>query len=102
MGRPIKYDGRIVRRKETRFWWMYYRERDGTRRRESTFTEDWNEANKKLRERLQARDGNMLQIARKGESITFREWTDLFLENIPSYPFGNRKHMWPICERRTI
>jgi len=60
---------------------MYYRERDSTRRRESTFTEDWNEANKKLRERLQARDGNMLQIARKGESITFGEWTDLFLEN---------------------
>ena len=91
MGRPIKYDGRIVRRKETRFWWIYYRERDSTRRRESTFTEDWNEANKKLRERLQARDGNMLQIVRKGESITFREWTDLFLENYSKLPIRKPK-----------
>jgi len=91
MGRPIKYDGRIVRRKETRFWWMYYRERDGTRRRESTFTEDWNEANKKLRERLQARDGNILQIVRKGESITFGEWADLFLESYSKPPIREPK-----------
>jgi integrase len=80
MSRPIKHDGTVIRRKETKFWWMYYRERDGTRRKESTFTEDWNEANKKLRERLQARDGNTLQIVRKGESLTFGEWVDLFLE----------------------
>jgi integrase len=70
---------------------MSYRERDGTRRRESTFTEDWNEANKKLRERLQARDGNILQVVRKGENLTFGEWTDLFLENYSKPPFRQPK-----------
>jgi integrase len=59
---------------------MRYRERDGTRRRESTFVEDWQEAQKKLRERLRARDGNILEVVRKGESLTFEEWADLFLE----------------------
>jgi len=70
---------------------MYYRERDGTRRKESTFTEDWNGANKKLRERLQARDGNILQIVRKGESITFGEWADLFLESYSKPPIREPK-----------
>jgi len=65
---------------------MYYRERDGTRRKESTFTEDWNEANQKLRERLQARDGNILAVVRKGESLTFGEWADLFLEHYSKPP----------------
>jgi integrase len=70
---------------------MYYRERDGTRQRESTFTEDWNEANKKLRERLQARDGNILQVVRKGENLTFGEWADLFLENYSKPPIREPK-----------
>jgi hypothetical protein len=80
-GRPVVHDGVLFRRKGSRFWWMRYRERDGTRQRESTLTVDWDEANKKLRERLQARDGNVLQIVRKGENLTFGEWTDFFLEN---------------------
>jgi integrase len=70
---------------------MCYRERDGTRRKESTFAEDWNEANKKLRERLQARDGNILQIVRKGENLTFGEWVDLFLENYSKPPIREPK-----------
>src|SRR5258706_15401562 len=70
---------------------MCYRERDVTRRKESTFAEDWNEANKKLRERLQARDGNILQIVRKGESLTFGEWADLFLENYSKPPVREPK-----------
>ena len=91
MSRPVVHDGGVFRRKGTKFWWMRYRERDGTRRRESTFTEDWNEANKKLRERLQARDGNILQVVRKGENLTFGEWTDLFLENYSKPPFRQPK-----------
>jgi integrase len=91
MSRPIKHDGRVFRRKVSRFWWMYYRERDGTRRKESTFTEDWNEANQKLRERLQARDGNILQVIRKGETLTFGEWADLFLENHSKPPMREPK-----------
>jgi hypothetical protein len=36
---------------------MRYRDRDGKRRLESTGTEDWYEANRVLRDRLQARWG---------------------------------------------
>ena len=91
MSRPIEHDGSVFRRKGTRFWWMCYRERDGIRRRESTFTEDWQEAQKKLRERLQARDGNILQVVRKGENLTFGEWADSFLENYSKPPFREPK-----------
>jgi integrase len=70
---------------------MRYRERDGTRQRESTFTEDWQEAQKKLRERLQARDGNILQIIRRGESLLFEKWTEFFMENYSKPPFRTIK-----------
>jgi site-specific recombinase XerC len=70
---------------------MRYRERDGTLRRESTFTPDWPEAHKKLRDRLQARDGNFLQIVRNGENLTFGQWADFFLENYSKPPIREPK-----------
>jgi integrase len=91
MGRPIRYDGRVVRRKDTKFLAMDYRDRDGTRQRESTFTEDWNEANKKLRERLLARDGNVLEVVRKGENLTYGELADWFLESYSKPPVREPK-----------
>jgi integrase len=91
MSRPIEHDGTVFRRKGTKFWWMRYRELNGTRRRESTFTDDWQEAQKKLRERLQARDGNTLQTIRKGESLPFGKWTDFFMENYSKPPFRTIK-----------
>ena len=84
MGRPIEHDGTVFRRGGTKFWWMRYRERDGTLRRESTFADDWQGTQKKLRERLQARDGNILQIVRQGESLLFGKWTEFFMENYSS------------------
>src|SRR5713226_1920444 len=91
MSRPIEHDGSVFRRKGTRFWWMCYRERDGSRRRESTFTEDWNEAHKRLRDRLQARDNNILDVVKKGESLSFGQWTDFFLENYSKPPMRAEK-----------
>jgi integrase len=91
MGRPVEHDGTVFRRAGTKFWWMRYRERDGTRRRESTFTDDWQKAQKKLRERLQARDGNILQIVRQGESLVFGKWTEFFMQNYSSPPFRTIK-----------
>jgi hypothetical protein len=81
MARPSKHDGVIYQRSDSKVWWMRYRDRDGRRRLESTHTEDRQEAQRALRERLQARDENTLDIVRKGESLTFGEWTDFFLEN---------------------
>jgi integrase len=66
---------------------MRYRDKDGIRRRESTLTEDWDEAQKRLRERLQARDNNTLPALRRGQDLTFGEWSDFYLENFSKPPF---------------
>jgi integrase len=89
MARPKKHDGVLYRR--GRFWWMRYRDRDGTRRLESTETSDWQEAQTRLRERLQARDENVLAVVRRGQQPTFHEWADFFLEHYSQPPFRSRK-----------
>jgi len=95
MSRPIRYDGRIVRRKETRFWWMCYRERDGTRRKESTFTEDWNEANKKLRERLQAHQGKQHSTDRpKGRELNLRRVGGFVLRKLFQAAHSGTENTW--------
>src|SRR5690348_4362143 len=81
MSRPIKHVGVVYRREGSKFWWICYRDRTGKRQRESSFAEDWQEAHKMLRARLEARDGNVLQVVRKGESLSFGEWAGFFLEN---------------------
>ena len=86
MCRPVEHDGVVYRREGSKFWWICYRDRVGKRQRESTFTEDWQEAQKMLRARLKARDGNVLQVVRKGESLSFGEWADFFLENYSKPP----------------
>jgi integrase len=91
MGRRRNHDGCVYRRKETRIWWMHYRDRNGIRRSESTGTEDWNEAQKRLRERLDARDNNVLEVVRKGESLSFGQWADFFLENCSKPPMRAEK-----------
>jgi hypothetical protein len=51
-----------------------------------TGTEDWEEAGRKLRERMQARDGNLL----RGD-FGFEEWVGSFLENYSSPPIRAAK-----------
>jgi hypothetical protein len=71
MARPKKHDGVVYSRAGTKFLWMSYPDRNGQRIRESTFTEDWQEANKKLRQRLLARDERVLDVINKGEQLGF-------------------------------
>ena len=59
--------------------------------RESTFTEDWLEAQRKLRERLQARDEKVFDVVRKGEQLQFADWADFFLENDSKPPIRAEK-----------
>jgi hypothetical protein len=66
---------------------MQYRDKSGQRQRESTGTEDWNEAQRVLRERLQARDNNTLPSVRKGQGLTFGEWAEFYLKNFSMPPF---------------
>ena len=91
MARPSKHDGSIYPRKDGKVLWMVYRDRSGKRIRESTFTEDWQEAQRKLRERLQARDDKILDIVRKGEQLQFSDWADFFLENYSKPPIRAEK-----------
>jgi len=91
MARPRKHDGVVYRRSGSQFWWMRYHDGSGQRREESTGTNDWKEAQKKLRERLGARDSRILEIVRKGEQTTFQEWSEAFLENYSKPPLRARK-----------
>src|SRR5262252_7193310 len=91
MARPSKHDGVLYKREGSQFWWMRYRDRTGERRQEPTGTSDWHEAQRKLRERLQARDDNILEIVRKGEQLQFKEWADFFLEQYSKPPMRAMK-----------
>jgi integrase len=91
MARPRKHDGVVYRRNGTQFWWIRYWDRAGKRHQEPTGTADWKEAQKRLRERLQDRDDNVLEIVHKGEHTTLREWAELFLENYSRPPLRSRK-----------
>jgi integrase len=91
MARPLEQDGAVYRRRDTNFWWMRYRDRAGILRKESTGVRDWQAAQRKLRDRLQARDGNVLDIVRRGESLSFGQWTDFFLENYSKPPIRELK-----------
>jgi integrase len=112
MARPIKHDGGLYKREGSKIWWMRYRDQDGVRRRESTLTEDWDEAQKSLRERLRARDNNTLPALRRGQELTFGEWSDFYLENFSKPPFRARKthevnqrtlkHLRPVFEKTKL
>jgi integrase len=91
MPRARKYDGVVYRRTGTEIWWIRYRDRKGIARRESSQTADWQEANKKLRERLQARDENLLEVIRKGETLAYEQWADYFLEHYSKPPMRAAK-----------
>src|ERR1700751_2557760 len=91
MSKRRTQDGVVFSRKDGKVLWIRYRDRAGKRRRESTGTADWQEANGKLRERLHARDGNLLEVIRKGESLGFEEWVDSFLENYSKPPLRAQK-----------
>jgi len=86
LARPSKHDGVVYQRKDSKIWWMRYRDKSGRRRLESTKTLDWKEAQRQLRERLHARDDNSLDIVRRGEQLLFNDWADFFLEHYSRPP----------------
>ncbi len=71
---------------------MRYRDKGGIRRRESTLTEDWGEAQKCLRERLQARDNNTLPALRRGQDLRSLENGRTFTwRTFPSRRFARKR-----------
>jgi hypothetical protein len=102
MARPRKHDGVVYKRVGTKVLWMSYLDRAGKRIRESTFTQDWQEANKKLRERLHARDNRVLEIVRKGEQMGSKNGWIFSWRTIPSRPYALPRLTTPICEPANI
>src|SRR5580693_8567767 len=92
MPRARKYEGVVYRRAGTEIWWIRYRDRKGIARRESSQTADWQQANKRLRERLQggmrtslkSHEGAKPWLSGNGRICSWR--------TIPNRPYALRKH----------
>ena len=80
-GRPCNTNGRVYQRGDSARWWMRYRDKKGRTIRESTGTDNREEAERLLRERLTARDEGTLSSLLSGKVLTFNEWADWFLES---------------------
>jgi len=86
-GRPRKAEGTVYPRKRSVFWWIRYRNREGEIVKESTGTQDRQEAERFLRERLDARDDGTLPTLLTSKTLTFNQWADWFLERRSKPPF---------------
>jgi len=73
MARPRNTGGTVYPRKESAFWWVCYRARDGRKIKESSETADREEAERFLRERLAARDEGRLPAILSSKSLTFSD-----------------------------
>ncbi len=91
MARPLEQDGAVYQRQGTNFWWMRYRDRNGILRKESTGVKDWQAAQEEAEGAVHARDGNILEIVRRGEALNFGQWADFFLENYSKPPIRELK-----------
>ena len=90
-GRPRNTSGSLYRRRDSRVWWMSYRDHNGKFRQESTGERERGEAEKVLRKRLVARDEGLLPSAAPDGGITFNQWADWFLANRSQPPFRSEK-----------
>jgi integrase len=86
-GRPPKTGGAIYRRKNSEFWQVRYKDQKGEIVRESAGTSDHQEAERFLRDRLDARDDGNLATVLTSKQLTFNEWADWFLERRSKPPF---------------
>ena len=92
-GRPRKTEGAVFRRANSEFWQVRYRDQKGEMIRESAGTSDRQEAERFLRDRLDARDEGRLTVVLKSKQLTFNEWADWFLERRSKPPFrSNGNH----------
>src|SRR5215831_4728437 len=86
-GRPRRLDGAVYRRANSEFWQVRYRDQKGEMIRESAGTSDRQEAERFLRDRLDARDEGRLATVLNSKQLTFGQWADWFLERRSKPPF---------------
>ena len=90
-GRPRKTNGTVYRRSNSKHWWTRYRNREGRIIKESTGTTDQEEAERFLRDRLDARDDRKLPALLASKNLTFNQWADWFLERRSKPPYRAEK-----------
>ena len=90
-GRPRNTSGSLYRRRDSRVWWMSYRDHNGKFRQESTGRKEKGEAEKVMRKRLVARDEGLPPSAAPDGGISFNQWADWFLANRSQPPFRSEK-----------
>jgi len=86
-GRPRKGEGAVYQRDDSQFWQVWYRDQRGEIQRESTGATDRQQAERFLRDRLDARDEGRLQTVLNSKQLTFGQWADWFLERRSKPPF---------------
>ena len=90
-GRPRNTSGSLYSRRDSRVWWMSYRDHSGKFRQESTGRKEKGEAEKVMRKRLVARDEGLLPSAAPDGGISFNQWADWFLANRSQPPFRSEQ-----------
>lgn len=86
-GRPRKTEGAVYRRSNSECWQVRYRDQKGEMIRESAGTSDRQDAERFLRDRLDARDEGRLTTVLNSKQMTFGQWADWFLERRSKPPF---------------
>ena len=86
-GRPPQCGGAVYRRENSEFWQVRYKDRKGEIIRESAGTSDRQEAERFLRDRLDARDDGSLATVLTSKQLTFDQWADWFLERRSKPPY---------------
>lgn len=90
-GRPRQRAGVVYERPTTNRLWVRYRDRSGKIVKESSGTTDREEADRFLRDRLDARDDGLLPGILAGKTLTFDQWADWFLEKRSKPPSRSEK-----------
>ena len=90
-GRPRNTNGAVYQRAGSACWWVRYRDSEGRIRKESTGMTDRQQAERFLRDRLDARDDGKLSVYLANKNLTFNEWADWFIEKRSQPPFRAEK-----------
>lgn len=90
-GRPRTNEGTVYERVNSANWWVRYRNAAGRIVKESTGTADRQEAERFLRDRLNARDDGQLTGILTSKTLTFDQWADWFLERRSKPPYRAEK-----------
>jgi integrase len=85
--RPPKHGGTVYKRNDSDIWQVRYKDQKGEMIRESAATTDREQAERFLRDRLDASDEGRLSVLLGSKRLTFNEWADWFLEKRSKPPF---------------